>query len=375
MKSIPSLLVFPATTDAALDVPELVRDRGEAIVLASSVLDRLETRHGWRAVERLPSIYDPGFEAAFADLAARHNVRRVYCSVASVFAHLSALVESGRVAVTLIGDSPQRRVIDSFQALQLRAKTLFSFAQTCCPGIPAGRFPDLVGMLMLSGQVYGESSDEKLAAFFAMMNTAVDGDVVEIGSLMGRSALALAYLGQRYGVGPVLAVDPWSRESAVQHDSPALIQALPDGWDLEQVFAVFLANLQMVPRGSANYIRGTSVAAAQRYRPGLRLDTELGDTRYCGRIAVIHIDGNHDYAAVRADCAAWLSAMQPWGWVVLDDYVWAHGDGPRRMGDELLASCGPDIEQAFTCGKALFLRLGADVATLHRWAAALGAPK
>lgn len=78
---------------------------------------------------------------------------------------------------------------------------------------------------------------------------------------------------------------------------------------------------------------------------------------YSGRIAVIHIDGNHDYACVKQDCKLWLGRMVPGAWLILDDYVWAHGDGPRRVGDELLREQTDHIECAFTCGKALFVKL------------------
>jgi hypothetical protein len=41
---------------------------------------------------------------------------------------------------------------------------------------------------------------------------------------------------------------------------------------------------------------------------------------------------------------------------VLDDYLWAHGNGPQRMGDLLLEARRESIDCAFVCGKALFIR-------------------
>ena len=46
------------------------------------------------------------------------------------------------------------------------------------------------------------------------------------------------------------------------------------------------------------------------------------------RIAVIHIDGNHDHDCCRRDCELWLTRLAPQVWLILDDYLWAHGDGP-----------------------------------------------
>ena len=77
---------------------------------------------------------------------------------------------------------------------------------------------------------------------------------------------------------------------------------------------------------------------------------------YSGKIAVIHIDGNHDYDCVKKDCELWLSRMLPSAWLILDDYIWAHGDGPYRAGNELLRDQPDRIGCAFVCGKALFVR-------------------
>lgn len=82
----------------------------------------------------------------------------------------------------------------------------------------------------------------------------------------------------------------------------------------------------------------------------------FGETAYSGTIAVIHIDGNHDYAQVKLDCDLWLTRLAPGAWVILDDYVWAHGNVPQRVGDALLETRTKDIARAFVCGKALFMQ-------------------
>jgi len=42
---------------------------------------------------------------------------------------------------------------------------------------------------------------------------------------------------------------------------------------------------------------------------------------------LVFVDGNHDYEHVREDCGLWLPHLAPGGWLILDDYVWFHGDG------------------------------------------------
>jgi hypothetical protein len=212
-------------------------------------------------------------------------------------------------------------------------------------------------LLSLTRQIYGETNQDKLSAMFAAMASTVPGDVVEIGALAGRSAVAFGYLANLFHVGPVLAIDPWSAGSMVQRDSPSLIQELPDAWSLDDVFEVFLSNLHLLPEGTANYIRSTSIEAAARYHSGLCVETpQFGRTTYRGEISLLHIDGNHDLQAVLADCRLWVPKIRSGGWLVLDDYVWAHGGGPHAVGDALIARWSAAMAQSFVCGKALFVR-------------------
>jgi hypothetical protein len=85
-----------------------------------------------------------------------------------------------------------------------------------------------------------------------------------------------------------------------------------------------------------------------------------GRCPYCRRIAILHIDANHDYDAVRNDCDLWLRRLLPGAWLILDDYVWSHGDGPLRVGNELIEEYAERIERAFVCGKALFMKFRGD---------------
>ncbi|MEW8469633.1 MAG: hypothetical protein AB2637_13960, partial [Candidatus Thiodiazotropha sp.] len=59
---------------------------------------------------------------------------------------------------------------------------------------------------------------------------------------------------------------------------------------------------------------------------------------------------------VRQDLETWEPYVKPGGWVLLDDYHWAFGDGPKRAGDELLAS--GRFDHTFTLGDTLYLRKG-----------------
>jgi hypothetical protein len=106
------------------------------------------------------------------------------------------------------------------------------------------------------------------------------------------------------------------------------------------------------------YLRATLSDAAITYGPALVTDDPaLGSTSFGGRIAILHIDGNHDEEFVAEDLCLGEPEMVPGGWIVLDDYCWAFGDGPRHVGDRFLAERGDQIAASLVAGGALFIRL------------------
>jgi hypothetical protein len=350
------LLVFPVTPETDVGALEGLGGPDVELVLASSV-PGVGQVHRAHTIHHLPSIHEREFEPRFLELVERFHVARLHSPVASVFAHLKTLIGAKGLPLTIVGGSPQENAISSHRALSARAAQLFAHCRAVSESVNPQQLGRFHALLLLTRHIYGETNQEKLSAMFAAMASTVPGDVVEIGALAGRSAVALGYLANLFGVGPMLAIDPWSVTSAVQHDSPMLIQKLPDAWNLEDVFDLFLSNLSVLPPGTANYIRCTAVEAAERYRPGLCIDTpQFGRTSYSGEIAVLHIDGNHDLDAVLADCRLWVPKLRSGGWLILDDYVWAHGSGPHIVGDAIIDRYTPAIAQSFVCGKSLFVK-------------------
>ena len=53
----------------------------------------------------------------------------------------------------------------------------------------------------------------------------------------------------------------------------------------------------------------------------------FGETRYEGRIGLLHIDGNHDYRHVLDNTQVWAPFVRPGGWIIFDDYESDSGDG------------------------------------------------
>ena len=356
----PKTLIFPAVNRLATDYWRAARLVGEPLVLAASVAGDA-TRFDGQTVLRLPMIHEAGFDSGFRTLIEKHSISRIFCPVASVYSHLLTWIPEHGPGVELLGDSPIRRQVDQHRELMAQARCLRSWMSTCAAGAEVLPEIEVAGLLRQAGLVHGESSDEKLAAMSAIAASAPAGDLVEIGALMGRTALVLLYLARRYQIGPLLTVDPWQAAHAIHHDSPANIGRLVDEWDYEVLAEAFFVNLAPWSGDDHAHLRLPSDQAFAIYADGLPIATRASvAVPFSRRIAILHVDGNHDHAAVKEDCKLWLSRLLPGGWLILDDYQWAHGDGPRRVGDELLETCRQRIERAFVCGKAMFIRLGAE---------------
>lgn len=349
-------LVFPAVDQMALEYLRAARSRGERVVCAASVAsDEIAAEFG---LHRLPLIYDDDFAACFLPLVQQESISRLFCPVASVHHFMRRFIASQHLALELIGESPIRQQVDQHRQLMARAQRLLPFVQLCANGASALSLFEVAGVLRQGALIYGESNDDKLAATMGVLASAPAGDVVEIGSLMGRSAFVLLYLAWRYRIGPLLTVDPWQTDSAIQHESPDEFQSLVDEWDFGVLSEGFMVNMVPMRADDHAHLRMPAAEGFKRYASGAAITSMYG---YCvpfsGKIAAIHIDGNHDYASVQQDCALWLDRILPGAWLILDDYIWAHGDGPYRAGNELLRDAAERIEYAFFCGKALFVKL------------------
>lgn len=351
-------LIFPALNQLALDYLHDARNRGESVLAASSVYDaRMESEFGRLTV--VPYVYDANFRDVFLDLVRGHGVTRVYSPVASVHAFLESFISAERLSLELVGRSPIRQQVEGYTRLRRKVESLLPFIEACSAtkDETVSRL-DVEAMFRYADGVYGESNDEKLAAMMAIFESAPNGDVVEIGSLMGKSAFVLTYLARHYDTGNVLSIDPLSPQTSMQREFPAAVQnAMDNQWDYAVLREAFVVNLLPVASGRFNYLRMTSERGFERYCAERSVASpEFGTVSYTGSITVLHIDGNHDFAHAHQDCDLWLRRVAPGAWLILDDYLWPHGDGPYRVGNTLLEERGNDIERAFVCGKALFVK-------------------
>lgn len=348
-------LVFPAVNQAAMDYLADARERGEPVMSAASAFG-VGISAAFGQLLRLPMIYDPDFGSELKSLISAHGITRVFCPVAAVHDFMAKHIALREFPLTLIGKSPIQRQVDQHRALMERTKPLHAFASECSEG--ECRSPlEVASMFKHATQIYGESNDDKLAAMVGVFASAPKGDVVEIGSLMGRSAFVLQFLSELHSTGPLLTVDPWQAFNAVQHDSPEQFQSLVDVWDFEVLAQGFAVNVLPYGIGRHAHLRMASEQGHSAYTANAPIVGLSSSTvAFSRNIAVLHIDGNHDFAEVARDVELWVPHLVAGGWLILDDYLWAHGDGPHRVGDRLLQESTGRIARAFVCGKALFVR-------------------
>jgi hypothetical protein len=356
-------LIFPCCVPAGLLYAEEAERRGEQVVAASS-LRYDETAAKFATWFYLPSVHDADFAQRLDEAIAQYDIGRVYCPVLTAYDLLLRWTAEGRFSLPIINGVPYGRHLSEHRNLMEAAALRLAFIRELSGGQSPLSLVDVAATMRQSLGVFGESDETKIAAMMAIFADAPKGDVVEIGVLAGRSACVLTLMAQRHVTGAMLAVDPWSTRQAVQRDSAQGFQRMHATWSsampIEPLFESFIVSLLPIVRsGEFNYLAIPSAQAHTEWSRQKKVESShFGAVRYRGSISVLHIDGNHDYAAVREDCGLWLPHLMCGGWLILDDYVWLHGDGPRRMGDLLLAERADDVQRAFVCGKALFVKFG-----------------
>ncbi|WP_343559797.1 class I SAM-dependent methyltransferase [Kiloniella sp. b19] len=353
------ILVFPGGLSESL---EFLRYHvtPQSLIGASSIANDpvMERYADWSFI---PDMHDRQFEKVLGELIREKSVVGIFCPHNLVHEKISVLIEQNRLDVALINRCPTDQAYMKIENVRDNAAPLFQLAQDLCGEQGRGVLPDfgkIASWLNYSDSIFGHSSYDKLAALLAALADTPKGDVVEIGSYWGKSASWLAFVAGHYGVGPLLSVDPWDNEAAVQKDSPDFLKDIIRDTMANDAFEGFLMFMGIMPSGSVNYIRLPSDKAFFEFEKSETVCSEaFGETPFSRRISLLHIDGNHDYEVVCSDRDLWTQMVVPGGWIVFDDYVWVHGDGPRRAGDEYLEANRDRISRSFVCGKALFVQL------------------
>lgn len=351
-----TILVFPSALDAAGRFAAEAGQWGRRVVGASS----LETDPNaplFDAWARLPFIGDPDFFTALAALVEAERITALFTPHAPTFHLLEQALPRHLPGLELMGPGPFRRQMDKVTGALAAARAALP-AVSAYGGKPSPLPAQLLaGLLTQVETIHGECSRDKILALCGVVPLAPRGDIVEIGALFGKSSYVLNRVGAWCGIGATLCVDPWDLGLSVQTDAPIHIQEASGGWDWEVVYQGFLTAMLACAAPPFNYLRMTSEDARAAYAAGSVASPEFGATPLAGAIAVLHLDGNHDEAAVAQDFALWSPLVAPGGWVIFDDYNWPHGDGPRKVADRAIAAYGAKAQRHFVAGGAMFVQL------------------
>lgn len=348
------LLVFPINIKSSMAYADVAKELGFDVVECSSVVDyETAERPG---VQQLPYVTDAGFDAAFNALLEKEGIGYLYSAHTAVWGYFN----------TFIQNHPERKLVLCNQiplneggeqvdhALAFGAACVDFLNEKSSGEHSLGKW-FYAGLYKNYYDILGQANSEKLMLLAHVAARAPAGDVIEIGSLYGRSAYALAALSRAHNVGNVLCVDPWAIDAIVnQGKDAALINSVAERYNWNKIFEGFLLNTALL--GNLNYLRATSESGCRSYSADpVVVSQEFGKTAFSGEAAIVHIDGNHSYENVKKDVDLWLPKVKRGGWLIIDDYEWAFGDGPRRIGDELLARLNPKDSLVF--GGALAIGL------------------
>ncbi|HNC51505.1 MAG TPA: class I SAM-dependent methyltransferase [Accumulibacter sp.] len=358
------LLIFPLDMDDADTFLRVAGSLGMEIVGASSAM----ADAAGKAVDaflRLPFVTDPEFDEALRVAIEQHGIARIYSPHQGIWRHLDDLRRKAAAdfPFTLCNPDPftaTRRQFsphDEWAAAAVLDPTAERIAgDSSAPPLPCSCYAALHRQFLGTP---GQCDESKLQALCNIARILPRGDLLEVGSLYGRSAFALGYLASRHRLGSVICIDPWNTSELTDQGPQAAVlnsELVNPEIDVEQIFRIFLSTVALLD--NVGYLRRTSTAASAIYRDA-RSRRELhspglGNIPLADHLALLHIDGNHRYDHVRNDVDTWSPYLVTGGWLLLDDYLWAFGDGPRRVGDELLSS--PLYDRAFVSGDTLFLR-------------------
>jgi predicted O-methyltransferase YrrM len=159
---------------------------------------------------------------------------------------------------------------------------------------------------------------ENEARFLGMMAACAprNGVIVEIGSFKGKSAVMLGKLAERYGIGPIIAIDPHNFNNAELEEH----RSNPGATSYDE----FLKNLETA--GVSAYV--------EVHR---QLSTEVAKS-WDRPIRLLWIDGNHSYTGAKADFDAFMPYLVPGGFIALHDALHEFSGPIRVFVEDILQS-------------------------------------
>jgi hypothetical protein len=356
------ILILPSTTYEALIFAQELKKQGHYVIGAANIESEFTNENYFDELIYLPHITDDTFFIEFESALLSKNITHFWTSVDSIYAFTQQRLKY--LSIELLCCDPMERpplpVKVISKEVELRAPYYENIVNTLKSTenlMPQEQVNSLIfNALSLPGQSYLD----KLLTIVYIFSTVPKGDIIEIGSLWGRSAMLFSSLANQYNKGHVLCVDPWPSKGLTQGAHKALDDCSENS-DMSDCFNYFVAKLSSLFSNRLNYIRQLSDDAINNYKnlSGELTTKEFGSVKYDQQIALLHIDGNHGFKAIKSDVEKWCPLVVKGGWIIFDDYNWTWGDGPKVVVDLYLVEKKSDIELAFFCGGAMFVKLRA----------------
>lgn len=352
------VLLFPALLLESVQLKFMAAERGERVVAAASNADE----PGLQLFEHrvlLPHVHNPAFPDVLSQLLGEEQITHIYCPHDRCYQHLWQILQHDNpTSVTLSNGFTQFMpdlVHDALSTTIAPFHEQYMARSLRRPIIP---LDVLTAMMLTVSRIGGQSHAGKLAIIGCIAADVPSGDWIEIGVAGGRSAAFLALLQQFFGCGKLVAVDPWTNEEMLQNINE-LDNNLPgDNSTWERSARVAMLNLMPFGHNNIALMRLTSVDAHQFYiRNKFIASPWAGSVPITGRIGLLHVDGNHDFAKVAQDLGLWGELLLPGGWIVVDDYEWDYGTGPQRAADAWLNDHRDRVAEHFVAERAMFIKI------------------
>jgi cephalosporin hydroxylase len=347
-------LIFPALLLETAYLQAQAAERGERVLTASS--EPAEVGLPPPATHRLlPRMDAADFAARLLTLLRDEAIEIIYCPHERCYAAVAAVLDAAALPVRLCNGLPHYTTPAVHTSLRNALSPIYAAHQARSSRQPCLSPDQLAAYLRLAVQIPGQSHFLKLATLGVLAATLPSGDWVEIGVAAGRSTVFLTLVAQHFGLGPLLAIDPLDAQEAKQHIAALDADMAQSNPDPRRSFTL---NLLPYARGQVGFLPMPAAAAATQYHATRQLgEAPFGPVQTQGRIALLHIDGNHELAKVQADLALWTPHLLPDAWLVVDDYVWHYGDGPKLATDAWLANNQARVAEQWVADRAMFIRI------------------
>jgi hypothetical protein len=358
------ILIFPCDTiEALVKVKEFKLIGIETIGANSQNTEYVSSNILFDEIYKLPHVFNSNFKQHFLELITNQQITHVWSSLIPINSEIPKILMELNLKVEMLSAQPVALNQSMFQVVsaEFDAKNLYLENLEHSLSLKQ-KLPDNLTKSILNTAlaVPGESHFDKLLTITQIYETVPNStDIVEIGTLWGRTAKLFSCLNKVFNKGKLLCIDPWASGEPIVQNTNTSLDKLSFNIDGNGHFSIFLSHLVSDNQSIMNYIRDFSTNACDKYltKESTIVTEEFGTTQYEKRIGLLHIDGNHKYENVKEDIKHYASLVVGGGWIIFDDYNWVYGDGVTIAADEYLDINADKIDIVFFCGGALFVKL------------------